>query len=99
MLLCFRLELLKLRHDLRSLLNGVLKVLFPLRQQHVLRDVRQKLDDERIIYKVQELWLNLRSEYLVELSQISDKFLITDSQFMLLSPYILNVTRDGPVGL
>ena len=99
MLLRLCLELFELGHDLRCLLNSVLKVLFPLGQEHVLRDVRQKLNDERVIDKVEELWLNLRSEDLVEFGQIAHKFLITHSQFMLFCPYVLNVARDGPIRL
>lgn len=93
------LQLLELGDRFTSLLEGVFVVLFALSEKQILCDVWQELADERVVHKVKQLWLDLRSEDHVELGDIADFFLISNRHFVLFRFYVLGIPLDRAISL
>ena len=67
------------------------------REKHILGNVRQKFHNEGIIYKIEQLWLNLWSEYHIELGDVAHLSLISYGHLVLFSSNVLTVPLNSTI--
>ena len=93
------LELIQKLDDLASFLEGVLVVLLLFSQEQVASDASQDFPNHCIVYKVEQLRLDLWGEDHVELGQITNRFLVCYSHLLLLRSNVLQVSGHCSISL